>query len=56
MAARTDRADATAADNPTDDHIVGMVVKARAAMARCGEAIGAPREALFGVFWAKYGK
>ena len=40
-ATRKDRAGTTAADNPTDDHIVGMVVKARAAMGRYAD--GRPR-------------
>jgi hypothetical protein len=48
MAARTEHAGKKAADNSAPDHIVGMVVKARAAMAQHAEAIGA--------YWAKYGK
>jgi hypothetical protein len=43
--ARKRRAGTTAADIQTDDHIVGMVVKARLAMARCGKAAGAGGQA-----------
>src|SRR5258708_3157902 len=42
---RKDPAGPNTADNPTDDHIVGMGVKARAAMARYAEAIGAHGQA-----------
>src|ERR1700680_1365953 len=45
MAARNDRARATATDNPVDDHIVGMLVKARAAKARVAETIAAHGQA-----------
>src|ERR1700674_3055837 len=59
MAARKDRAGKTAADNPKEDHIVGMVVKARAAMAQFADAIGAhgqPRidEAVTALAWSIY--
>ena len=43
--ARKDRAGTTAADHSADDHIVGMVVKARSAMARYAEAIAAHGQA-----------
>jgi sulfoacetaldehyde dehydrogenase len=45
MAARKDHAGNTPADNQAHDHIVGMVVKARAAMALYAEAIGAHGQA-----------
>lgn len=41
MAAHKHRAGMTAADIQTDDHIVGMVVKTRAALVQCAMAIGA---------------
>src|SRR5438132_3640868 len=40
MATRKDRGGTTAADNATDDHIVGMLVKARTAMAQYATSIG----------------
>src|SRR5439155_1646912 len=53
------RAVKTAADIPTDDHIVGMVVKARAAMARYADEIvahGQARidEAVTALAWSIY--
>jgi len=65
LAMRKERAGTMAADNQPDDHTVGMLVKARAAMARYADAIadhGQARidEAVTALAWsiyrAKYGK
>src|ERR1700704_4149798 len=45
MATREDRGGKAATDNPANDHIAGMVVKARAAMAQYAEAISAHGQA-----------